>query len=158
MGQKLYVSLHVLCRQILKPYALKKTFCFIIIICSKQEIKQKNIIINNFWYKIRFFYFPSSRRILQNSEGKSSVNFNNFFLKAFPCANPKSTKMTVKPSISFCAFGIYSRKSCLWKADEIDPRAQSSVWFTTIYLFTMFLQSTKKNSLSWQTFLPSKKF
>ncbi len=40
------------------------------------------------------------------------ANFMNSLLKAFTCVDPKSTKNTVKSSVSFCAFGICTRKSC----------------------------------------------
>ena len=52
----------------------------------------------------------------------SGVDFINILQAAFACADPESEKNSVKSSVSFHAFGIFSHKSCLWKVDEIDTR------------------------------------
>jgi hypothetical protein len=42
-----------------------------------------------------------------------SANFIIVLRAAFTCADPESTKKTVKLSIFFCAFGICAYKSCI---------------------------------------------
>jgi hypothetical protein len=41
------------------------------------------------------------------------VNFINDLHTAFALVDPESVKITVKSSVSFYAFGIYERKSCM---------------------------------------------
>jgi len=45
---------------------------------------------------------------------------------AFTCPDPKSAKKRVKPLVSFCAFGICTRKSCWWNVGEIGPWKKAS--------------------------------
>jgi len=44
-------------------------------------------------------------------ERRARVNFTNISHTAFTLADPKSAKKTVKPSVFFCAFGIFACKS-----------------------------------------------
>ncbi len=41
------------------------------------------------------------------------VNFFNVLRAAFAHADPKSVKNTVKSALSFYAFGLHDRKSCI---------------------------------------------
>ncbi len=49
------------------------------------------------------------------------VNFTNVLCAAFMLVDPKSVKSTVKSLVSFYAFRICVRKSCMKNVDKIEP-------------------------------------
>ncbi len=55
---------------------------------------------------------------------RPGVNVIIILQTAFALVDPKSIKNTVESSVSFYAFGIYERKSCMQNVDEIDTCSQ----------------------------------
>jgi len=90
----------------------RKLFCYLrgfrsIIFCSLSLV--------HIWW---FLFFSIS---FSSFTFAPSVSFINDLRTAFALVDPKSVKNTVKSSVSFYAFGIYERKSCTKKGDEIEP-------------------------------------
>jgi len=52
-------------------------------------------------------------------------------------------KKTVKLSVSFYAFGIYERKSCVLNVGEIDTRFSGKKYLTIKLFFSLCLRSLK---------------
>jgi len=55
-----------------------------------------------------------------------AVNFNSILGTALMHGDPKSAKNTVKSSVSFHAFGIFTLKSCLFNVGEIVTRSDEN--------------------------------
>jgi len=78
-----------------------------------QNFGEKNYKANETREKLLnlLFYKKCTRKML--TKLTPGVNFINILRTAFALVDPESVKNTVKSPVSFYAFGIYKRKSCM---------------------------------------------
>jgi len=73
------------------------------------------------------------------------VNFINIFTRSFYKRSSPKRKNSVKLSVSFYTFGIYSCKSCKWNVDGIDSCSQFHQRFLHAFFVQIFGAKLKRN-------------
>jgi len=69
-------------------------------------------------------YAQLDKNFYNRNKSSPRVDFTNMFMSSFYSCLSQKRKNTVKLLQFFCAFGIWSHKSCSWNLDKIDPRGQ----------------------------------
>ncbi len=109
-----------------KTYYLPKNILF-----SFKKVEKHTILVSQGGGGAGAPFWPPLRTPITWWPG---VDFINAQRTAFTLVDPKNAKNTVKSSVSFYAFRISKRQSCMYNIDEIDTQSMKQrPWATEVY-------------------------